>query len=351
MTTKLEQSRNAYPAENSLAAGTSLATERDSTVSSTTPDATTPDASARSIVSPLENARRRAALTSTTQTIQQLQRQIRAVETGKDFEQEPEAIPTGITSGLPAIDRLLPDQGYRRGSLVEWLTPGNNTIGYGADLLSLQLAQRAAEDGGTIVIVDPTEEFYPVAARTLGIELHRLVILRGQRLEDLYWSIDQALRCSSVSAVWAAASPALPRFLVDMDERWHRRFQLSVEASGAIGLFLRPEIVARQPTWSDIQWHIKAPASFTQTSPTATAPSPASSLAAASAESPFALPEGYHSRPVAMQLLRCRGGRTGHTVHFQIDSRTGALSPATSRRRSQPTPATRVTTSRFRQTG
>jgi hypothetical protein len=255
--------------------------------------------------------------------IQHLQRSIRAVETGQAFSANDQDAPSSsITNGLAAMDRLLPEQGYRRGSLVEWLVPGDNTAGHGAELLSLQIAQRAAAEGGSIVVVDPAEEFHVPAARALGVELHRLVILRGRNVEDLYWSIDQALRCEAVAAVWAAASPVVPRFLTDMDERWQRRFQLSAEAGGGIGLFLRPERVARQPTWCDVQWRVLA------TSRGQEQPWMVPDLLPGQQ-----LPENYWQRPISLQLLRCRGGSAGQSVHFNLDTRSGKLTVDVTRRR------------------
>ncbi len=265
-------------------------------------------------------------------TIEQLKRQIRHVELGLEHDDAEQQTPA-ISGGCEAINRLLPAHGYLPGSLIEWLVPGSNAIGYGAELLSLQLAQRAAASGGAIVIVDPANEFYPPAARGLGIELDRLVIVRGKKLDDLYWSIDQALRCEAVAAVWAAATPALPRFLVDLDERWHRRFQLSAEASGSFGLFLRPDRVARQPSWSDVQWRIlpqKGSGLFD------------SDLSSAGDRqrdgqtfriNPFAeLPADYWQRPISLQLLRCRAGRTGPTVHLNFDTRSGVITSDAARR-------------------
>jgi hypothetical protein len=262
--------------------------------------------------------------------IQRLQRDIRSVETASTVDacDRTDSCLSTITTGLEALDQWLPERGYRRGSMVEWLVPGGNstnfqTVGFGAELLSLQVASRAAARGGSIVVVDPTGEFYPLAARSLGIELHRLVILRGERLEDLYWAIDQSLRCEAVAAVWAAASPQRPRFLVDMDERWQRRFQLAAEAGGSIGLFLRPDRVARQPTWCDVQWRI-IPQSLSREVSVAGVPDllPGQSL-----------PENYWRRLLSIQLLRCRGGRSGQTLHCTLDTRTGEMTRTTALRR------------------
>jgi protein ImuA len=259
------------------------------------------------------------------QTIALLKRQIRQVELGHLLQPD-NSLPRGITSGLAAIDQVLPERGYSRGTLIEWLVPGSSgqTAGYGVELLSLQLAQRAMQGGGSLVVVDPAEEFYPLAARQLGIPLDRVVILRGHKLEDLYWSIDQALRCEAVAAVWCAATSAMPSFLVDLDERWHRRFQLSAEVGQSFGLFLRPDRVARQPSWSDIQWRVLATHRTSQqrNERGLTEQTPPESN----------LPDDYWARPISLQLLKCRGGRAGQTIHLNFDTRTGELRSDAARR-------------------
>lgn len=256
------------------------------------------------------------------QTVEQLRRQIRQVETGRALEESELVMSGAISSGLVAMDQLLPDGGYLRGTIVEWLVPDEQTMGFGAEILSLQIAQRAAESGGVIVVVDPGQEFYPLAARSLGVSLERLVILRGGRLKDLYWSIDQALRCEAVAAVWAAATIRRPEFLVDLDDRWQRRFQLSAEVGGTLGLWVRSDRVARQPTWSDVQWLVKR---------TGRSQQDAQRWSRDSVDL-WSLPEEHWQRPVSVQLLKCRGGRAGQTLHLNLDSRTGVWSIDSGRR-------------------
>jgi hypothetical protein len=268
------------------------------------------------------------------QTLAALQQQIRQVELGsRGLETDDTGGSRGFSSGLPAIDRLLPEGGYLPGTLVEWLVPGRGgrTAGFGVEWLALQVARRAMQDGGTLVVVDPANEFYPLAARQAGIHLEQVVILRGERLDDLYWSLDQALRCEGVAAVFAAATSARPRFLVDLPERWHRRFQLSAEAGGALGLFIRPSSVARAPSWSDIQWRL-----IMQSPPSGTDESLCrekwTGVAAGGGDRQglgVGLPADYWWRPMSLQLVKCRGGRTGPTVHFNLNTRTGELQSAT----------------------
>ena len=67
--------------------------------------------------------------------ISQLRNQIRSVETAGRVGGQ-----ARVSSGCAAIDRLLPEGGYQRGTLVQWLTGG----GQAADYLSLLAAKRLA---------------------------------------------------------------------------------------------------------------------------------------------------------------------------------------------------------------
>ena len=226
-----------------------------------------------------------------TKLIDRLRNRIRKVETAGRIDDG-----VRVSSGCAAIDRLLPGTGYQRGTLVQWLTGG----GLGADYLSLLLARESCADGGALVIFDPLNQFYPPAAAAIGINLDNLVILHTEqpgrptnaRQEDLLWSIDQSLRCPGVAAVWGP--------LDHIDERWFRRFQLSAESSGCLGLFVQPLSESCQPSWAEVQWLVSATGRVQTNQPR----SPSNQL-------------------VRLQLTRCRGAQTGKTVNLSIDTITG----------------------------
>lgn len=237
--------------------------------------------------------------------IDRLRNRIRKVETAGRINDG-----ISVSSGCQAIDRLLPGGGYQRGALVQWLTNG----GHGADYLSLLLAKEACADGGALVVLDPLNQFYPPAAAAMGLNLDNLIIVRTKKSSqlqdqqnDLFWSIDQSLRCPAVAAVWGP--------LGQIDERWFRRFQLSAESSGCLGLFVQPLSQARQPSWAEVQWmvnHVRQPRVNPQR------------------DFHRGPRHGNHPRSqfVRLQLTRCRGTQTGKTVHLSINTITGNVHPA-----------------------
>ena len=250
-----------------------------------------------------------------TQLIQELQNCIRSVESGSRAGAE-----QTVSSGCSALDRLLPESGYQRGSLVQWITAGGN----GVDYLSLVTAREACRNGGSLVVIDPANQFYPPAATAIGLPLERTIILRDQATRssswsrssrsgstlrspisteslennDFLWSIDQALRCPAVAAVWGPMGT--------IGARWFRRFQLSAESSGCLGLFVQPQSAASAPTWADVQWQVEG-----------------LKLANQISRQP-----DRNEQLVQLTLSRCRGTFAGKTVRLGINTITGDVQEA-----------------------
>ena len=219
-----------------------------------------------------------------------------------------------VNSQCEAIDRMMPESGYARGTLVDWIAPA----GCAADFLSLSVAGAACRDGGALVVVDPDRQFFPVAAAAMGINMDNLIVLRSAEKpaghiraigQDLLWAIDQSLRCAAVAAVWGP----LPK----IDDRWQRRFQLSAESSGAMGLFIRPLAVARQPSWAEVQWLV----------------SPDTLQYSRNHEHKDAhQSEHGNDFGVRLNLVRCRGTHGAKAISISINTVTGSVCKARSGR-------------------
>jgi protein ImuA len=187
-----------------------------------------------------------------------------------------------LSTGWPPLDRLLPGGGLRRGSLVEWLAA---EAGSGAALLAWQAAQQAAHEGGAIVVLDRRREVYPPALAAWGVALERVIFVQPESARDEGWAWDQALRCPGVAAVWG--------WVERVDDSLFRRWQLAAEASGCLGLLLRPGAARAGPTWADVRWWVEP------------------QTAAA-------------DRRVRIELLRCRQAGSG-SVELVLDEWSGQL--------------------------
>ncbi|MBL9123278.1 MAG: hypothetical protein JNG90_06565 [Planctomycetaceae bacterium] len=150
-----------------------------------------------------------------------------------------------ISSGCVGLDRLLPAQGFRRGSLVEWVgLPGS-----GATTLALVAAREASRNGGAVVVVDPLRRFYPPAAASLGIELEKLILVRPGNPRDQQWALTQTLGCRAVAAVlcWPER----------LESRVGRRWQLAAEQGGSLGLLVSRPRGDEGNAWSEMRLRVE----------------------------------------------------------------------------------------------
>lgn len=153
----------------------------------------------------------------------------------------------GIAIEIPELADLFPQGQLFPGSVMEWFTEG---FGTGAGRLSLRIGWAACRRERFLVIVDPLREIYPPALFQLAIDLKRVVFVHPSTKSDVFWSINQALRCPAVGAVWS--------YLESLDPINHRRCQLASECGGTLGIFVRPLKARNEPSWADFQFLVQA---------------------------------------------------------------------------------------------
>ena len=171
------------------------------------------------------------------QVVRRLADEVERIETGRRPAWE-----TVVTSGLEPLDRLLPEGGFRRGTLVEWLA---GQAGSGAGALALWIATRALLEGGVLVVIDRRGQFYAPPAVRLGIEPARLIVVRPASDDDHAWAFDQVLRTRGVAAVWGEPPEG--------DDHMFRRWQLAAETSGTLGLLVRDIAARAAPSWAELR--------------------------------------------------------------------------------------------------
>jgi protein ImuA len=214
---------------------------------------------------------------SPQELVESLQRQIERLEAGRRPQEA-----AVVSSGSPPLDELLPEKGFRRGTLIEWLSEGEGT---GVATLALLAARQACSSGGVLVVLDEHRQFYPPAAARLGMDLTQMIIVQAASVADNLWAMDQALRCPAAAAVlgW-------PRKL---DGRTFRRMQLAAEQGGGLGLLLRPAGAEHEPSWAEIRLRVE--------------PLPAASQG---------------GRRLRIEVLRSRGQAGGASVEVEVDDET-----------------------------
>jgi protein ImuA len=255
--------------------------------------------------------------------MQQLRRQLGQWEAAASAEDV--AI---FSSGSVAIDRLLPGGGLRHGMLIEWLGGESareaiskpSPLGRGSAVtLSLLAAREACREGGTLVVIDRQQTFYPPAAAAWGIDLERLIVVRPQSARDELWAAVQSLRSPAVAAVWGRIDR--------LDSRAFRRLQLAAQAGCTLGLLLRPPSARGQPSWADVRLMVGNCGLI------GSIRNPKSAIRNHSALHPL--------RHLQIQVLRVRNGRPGSKVTLAIDDTTHTVREMNPNHDTHPLPVAR----------
>ena len=141
--------------------------------------------------------------------------------------------PAGIASGFDAFDEVL--GGWPPGALVELIAQRE---GIGEVSILLPALARLSKDERWIALINPPYIPYAPALFHAGVDLAKLVVIRATGSADTLWSMEQALRSGTCSAVlgWPAV----------MTEQAIRRLQLATETGGALGVyFTQPRATPR----------------------------------------------------------------------------------------------------------
>jgi hypothetical protein len=171
-----------------------------------------------------------------------------------------------ISSGMDVLDRLLPDVGFRAGSLIEWMAEKGS-----ADQLALLAARSALGEDRVLIVIDDEETLYPPAAAALGIDLKRLILVRPGKRTRREAQTDTA-KCSpsarakttSVETLWALEQALASRGvavtfcrLEKLSAKVFRRLQLAAERGRGLGFLIRPHTARGEPSWSDVRFGIE----------------------------------------------------------------------------------------------
>lgn len=143
---------------------------------------------------------------------------------------------TGVPTGLPALDAVLPMRGWPEAALTELLLPAD---GVGELQLLWPALARMTADSGLVVLVAPPYLPYAPAWQAAGVRLPSLHVVEAAP-RDALWAAEQCLRSGACAAVlcW----PQRP------DDRALRRLQVAAETGHSCGFALRPLREAANPS-------------------------------------------------------------------------------------------------------
>lgn len=173
------------------------------------------------------------AATRQQEVLEELRRSIRRIE------RRPARREGVLACGSPEVESLLPGGGFARGALSS-LCGGPAS---GKTFVALSALREAQAGNGLAAFVDGRGELYPPAARALGVELARLLIVRPESV--------RLPRDAVLPGLWAAevllASGAFAAVAIDVSlrgvpaaraEPLLRRLRAAAEKGGAAALLL-----------------------------------------------------------------------------------------------------------------
>jgi protein ImuA len=190
----------------------------------------------------------------------QLRETIRRLERAHSVQR---ADQTAVLVGVPAIDALLPEGGLLSGAVHEieaGSTPSGRVaphdgaaLGFAAHLLGRFAAMKP---GGTLLWCRRpfgTFDAPPYApALAAWFDPARLLLVTVRRDEDLFWAMEEGLRCPGIAAVLGETRAA--------DPTAGRRLSLAAERSGVPALLLRAQPAPAQSICTT-RWRIVSAAS------------------------------------------------------------------------------------------
>jgi hypothetical protein len=136
--------------------------------------------------------------------------------------------PASVASGFAELDAALPGGGWPRGALTELLLERE---GIGELRLTLPALVRLQSEGRSIVWIAPPYRPYAPALAAAGLDLARLIVVRGCTAADALWSYEQALRAPECGAAFA--------WMHSHEERVLRRLQVAAREGRTWGVVWR----------------------------------------------------------------------------------------------------------------
>lgn len=155
----------------------------------------------------------------------------------------------GHPTGFEALDNRLPGGGWPVGCLTEILVEQE---GIGEWRLILPALAGCSGGGGWITLIDPPYLPYAPVLAVHGIELSRLLLVRGRDHAEHLWAAEQALRSGAcgILVLWLPAGGGV-------HGRDLRRLQLATEQGGGACLVLRDARAVRHASPAALRLRIR----------------------------------------------------------------------------------------------
>lgn len=148
---------------------------------------------------------------------------------------------------LGCINEAFPNGIFPIAALHEFFyyTPEEATV---SSAFILGLLSSCNCKNGNIVWISSKQKIFPPTLKSCGIAPHQVLFLQVKKEKDTTWAMQEALKCSSLSAVVGE--------LPEISLITSRRFQLAIEEAG-VGCFVLRNNPKNLLTTSVSRWHIQ----------------------------------------------------------------------------------------------
>ncbi|WP_134089835.1 ImuA family protein [Olivibacter sp. XZL3] len=151
--------------------------------------------------------------------------------------------------GLGPVERAFPNGVFPTGSVHEFISMSREDAAASSGFIGSLLAS-LMQHGGVCLWISTAMVLFPPSVKAFGVEQpDRILFVRMNREKDALWAMEEALKCSGITAVIAE--------LHGLDFMQSRRLQLAVEKSRVTGFVLRHHPHTIDATACTARWRIR----------------------------------------------------------------------------------------------
>ncbi len=148
---------------------------------------------------------------------------------------------------LGRINEAFPNGVFPFSALHEFFCYNQEEVTSSSAFITALLSSRFKK-GARVVWISPIRTIFPPALKLFGIEPHQVLFLNIKKDKEISWAINEALTCSSLSAVIGE--------MPEMSITASRRFQLAIEDAG-VGCFILRKNPKNLLNTAVSRWHIQ----------------------------------------------------------------------------------------------
>jgi protein ImuA len=179
--------------------------------------------------------------------IDRLQRDILPLQGFKNLSQSDK-----LSIGFRPLESSFPQSTFPTGCIHEFLTASPEDLAATSGFIT-SLLSRLNQHNGVCIWISPSASIFPLALKRFGIEPHQIIFIDLKSEKDVWWTIEEILKCERLTAVIGEVK--------EIDFTSSRRLQLATEKSRVTGFIIRHQPRLVNTTACIARWRITSLAS------------------------------------------------------------------------------------------